>query len=226
MMRPPAERAETQHPILVNRVVHADGTYTLAFRIKCDVRNEAVPIDACRECGRCLEIGGDATGSQSWVRCTGTRFHRSTSLSVGDALHEGTIAVDETVSIRDVVALFVERGLHSLIVTDLAGRVMGAVREEDLLPHIPEQGASESTGIAPGWKRTWNEPARHLMSPVRCVYETTSLRHALGLMATRRDRQIVVVDPHGAPVGTLCDTEALHVLHAKAHTSTTAPDRR
>lgn len=212
------DRTETQHPVLVTRHVHADGTYTLAFRVHCAARREAVPLDTCRECTRCSDIGGDSMGSLSWVRCAPVAGpERSSPLTVGDALQEGTMAVDENVSIRDVVALFVERGLRFLVVTDPTGRVSGMVRESQLLPHLREQPASESTGIALGWQRVWQDPVRDLMSSVRSVHESSSLRHALGLMATRRDRQLVVVDASGAPVGTVSDVEAIHVLHAKAH---------
>jgi hypothetical protein len=60
------------------------------------------------------------------------------------------------------------------------------------------------------------------MSSARSVHESTPLRHALGLMATRRDRQIVVVDAEGLPVGTLCDVEAMHILNSrKLHSADT-----
>jgi CBS domain-containing protein len=130
-------------------------------------------------------------------------------------LHDGAFAVDEDLSIREVVSLFVERGLHFLVVTDREGRVSGLIRESELIPHIRERVASSASGTAMGWQRTWGEPARDLMSPARSVHENTPLRHALGLMATRRDRQIVVVDAEGSPVGTLCDVEAMHILNSK-----------
>jgi CBS domain-containing protein len=136
-------------------------------------------------------------------------------VTVGDALHEGALAIDEDLSIREVVALFVERGIHFMVVTDPGGRVSGLIREGELIPHIRERAASSASGVAMGWQKTWTEPARSLMSAARCVHEGTPLRHALGLMATRRDRQIVVVDAEGSPVGTLCDVEAMHILNSK-----------
>jgi CBS-domain-containing membrane protein len=54
------------------------------------------------------------------------------------------------------------------------------------------------------------------MSPARSVHQSTPLRQALVLMATRKDRQIVVVDAEGAPVGTLSDVEAMHILNSQS----------
>jgi CBS-domain-containing membrane protein len=215
-MPPTPSCSEREHPVLVSRRIHADGTYTLAFHVHCDARDQAVPLEACFRCGRCSEIRSEATGTKCWVRCTPPAKASGTQpLKVGEALEEGAVAADENLPIRDVVALFAQRGLHLLILTDAAGRVSGLVREPQVLPYL-RMPAATTWEMAQGAQPAWHEPARTLMSSAQCVEETTTLRHALGLMAEQRERQVVVINPEGMPVGTLWDVDAMHRLFARA----------
>lgn len=132
----------------------------------------------------------------------------------GRALHRGVIAVDEGVLVRDIVALFAERGLRLVVVTDVDGRAGGVVHESQLVPQIQDHAHSRGGGPT-RWESVSLEPASALMLPAATIAESIPLRTALAAMSTAHQRQLLVVDKQGFPVGVLFDVDALHALYGR-----------
>ncbi len=211
-------RFEKRHPILVAHVTRADGSQARALRVYCGGRGASVPLATCLECRRCHEVREANGGSQGWVLCTPPVSTRSESepIRVGDALHGGIVGVEEDVLVCEVVALFIELKLHAVVVTDKMGKFMGLVHESDLLPEILARGAVPHQRVARplGSVRAADQPAAAVMSSIRPVPESMSLREAVTEMAAEHHRQILAVDDEGLPIGMLADFEALHALFA------------
>jgi predicted transcriptional regulator len=53
------------------------------------------------------------------------------------------------------------------------------------------------------------------MRPAATIAENIPLRTALAAMATAHQRQLLVLDAHGFPVGVLFDVDALHALYGR-----------
>jgi predicted transcriptional regulator len=120
--------------------------------------------------------------------------------------------VEESVLVRDIVALFVERKLRMIVVTDVNGRACGAVHDSQLLREIQDVAHG---GLRLGWASPAAQPASFIMRSVTTISETAPLREAVTSMATAHQRQLLVVDEHGFPIGLLVDVDALHGLHAR-----------
>ena len=165
---------DAEHPILVTRNVHADGTYSLSLRVACPVRSEAVPLAMCRTCPRCSEIGCNAEGCETSVRCSSGRSGGHSDIpSVGDALKRGALVVDDNTSIKDIVSLFVERGLRFAVVTEPSGQVSGVLHESHLIAHLREKTGGREPEVALRWRLEREEPASTVMSTPLCVHEST-----------------------------------------------------
>jgi CBS domain containing-hemolysin-like protein len=125
------------------------------------------------------------------------------------------IAVDEAVLVRDIVALFVERGLRLVVVTGDDGRPGGVVHESQLLRRIQEHALPSANATRLGWESMDLEPVSALMLPATTVPESIPLRTALAAMTAAHLRQLLVLDEHGFPVGVLFDVDALHALYGR-----------
>jgi CBS domain-containing protein len=204
------------HPVLLSEVIGVDGTHRYRLSVFCDVRLHSVPLEVCRACPSCVAItGGELEGCGS-VRCAPPEESVASTLApAGRALHRGVIAVDQAVLVRDVVALFVERGLRLVVVTDGDGRAGGVVHESQLLPQIQAHAGSSDNATRLGWESIEMEPASAVMHPAATIAENLPLRTALEAMTTARKRQLLVLDEHGFPVGVLFDVDALHALYGR-----------
>jgi CBS domain-containing protein len=197
-------------------MVAVDGTRRYRLSVFCDVRLHSVPLEVCRACPSCVAIsGGELDGSGS-VRCAPPEETVPSTLApTGRALHRGVLAVDEAVLVRDIVALFVERGLRLVVVTDVDGRAGGVVHESQLLRQIQEHARSSGKATRLGWESMDLEPASALALPAPTIAENVPLRTALAAMTAEHQRQLLVVDEHGFAVGVLFDVDALHALYGR-----------
>jgi|SRR5579859_3975201 len=209
---------DRQHPILVARVARADGSTKLGLRVYCGARGRSVPLELCRECPGCHEVSLDEGGSTGWIRCTPPPEQRRDDdrlLSVGDALHEGVVAVEEDMPVRNVIDLFVERALRLAVVLDRDGRVVGVVHESHLVPQIQ----AYTQGGAPHVLRleaslVEDSLVSEIMSSARSISERVSLRTALEEMAAARHQRLVATDDDERPVGILVDVHGLLALRS------------
>ncbi len=204
------------HPVLLSEMIGVDGTRRHRLSVFCDVRLHSVPLEVCKACPSCVAInGGELDGSGS-VRCAPPEESVPSTLPpAGRALHRGVVAVDESVLVRDVVALFVERGLRLVVVTDVDGRAGGIVHESQLLRQIQESAHSPVSATHLGWDSIDLEPASALMRPATTIAENIPLRTALAAMTTGHHRQLLVLDEDGFAVGVLFDVDALHALYGR-----------
>lgn len=205
-----------QHPVLVSEVIGVDGTPRYRLNVFCDTRLHSVPLEVCRACPSCVAITGSELDGSGCVHCAPpAESVPSTLPPAGRALHRGVIGVDEAVLVRDLVALFVERGLRLVVVTSVDGRPGGVVYESQLLRQIQEHVHSRIGATRLGWEAMDLEPASALMLPAATIAENIPLRTALAAMSTAHHRQLVVLDDQGAPVGVLFDVDALHALYGR-----------
>lgn len=205
-----------QHPILSTEVVDADGKHRQGLRVFCDTRGQSVPLDVCRDCPSCIELNERGGEAGSWVRCTPPpELVPEGPAPSGRALRRGVVAVGQTVLVREIVALFVEHSIHMVVVTDDDGRVGGVVHESQLVRQIQDYRHAGERATRLGWEETVLEPASAIMYPAATILENVPLRTALAAMATAHQRQLLVIDEQGFPVGVLVDVDALHALHGR-----------
>ena len=204
------------HPVLLSEIIGLDGTRRHRLSVFCDVRLHSVPLEVCRACPSCVAISKGALDGSGSVRCAPPEESIPSTLApAGRALHRGVIAVDEAVLVRDLVALFVERGLRLVVVTDIDGRAGGVVHESQLLREIQEHARLSGNATRLGWESMDLEPASALMRPAATIAENLPLRTALAAMTTAHQRQLLVLDERGFPVGVLFDVDALHALYGR-----------
>jgi hypothetical protein len=204
------------HPVLLSEMIGVDGIRRHKLSVFCDVRLHSVPLEVCRACPSCVDISGGELDSGGSVRCAPPEESVPSTLApAGRALHRGVMAVDEAVLVRDIVALFVERGLRLVVVTGVDGRAGGVVHESQLLREIQQHARSSGNATRLGWESMDLEPASSLMRPAATIAENIPLRTALAAMTTAHQRQLLVLDEHGFPVGVLFDVDALHALYGR-----------
>ena len=204
-----------QHPVLTEELIQNDGARRFESRVFCDVRGQSVPLDLCRDCPFCIAVEDRDDRDSNWVHCSPPAELVAAGPSAGAALRRGAVVVDETVLVRDVVALFVEKGARMLVVADATGRAQGVVHESRLLREIQAAAHRHQQAMCLGWEAAAAEPASSVTSTTVTVLESLPLREAVMRMATAHQRQVVVVDERGYPVGLLLDVDALHGLRAK-----------
>lgn len=208
-----------RRPILALQVARADGSGKRGLRVFCGVRERSIPLEVCRTCSGCLTIVEAEEHAKGWVCCAPPEGVRPSPerLSVGGALEEGVVAVEEDVLVRDVVPLFVGERVRLVVVVDPKGRISGVLHEVDLLPQIQAHAHAQAVPAAAqlGWARVANSVASALMSPAVAISESVALRDALIEMAAARNQRLVAVDDERRPVGVLVDVQAMHVLRAK-----------
>ena len=203
-----------QHPVLLSEVIGVDGQRRYRLSVFCDVRNHSVPLEVCKACPSCIAVNGGELDGSGCVRCAPPEESVPSTLApAGRALHRGVIAVDEAVLVRDIVALFVERRLRLVVVTDVDGRAGGVVHESQLLRQIQDQARARANATRLGWESMHLEPASALMRPAATIAESIPLRTALAAMSDAHQRQLLVLDEQGRPVGVLFDVDALHALY-------------
>lgn len=205
-----------QHPLLLSEAIDVNGTHRYRRCVFCDVRGHSVPLEVCQACPSSISIdGSDLAGSGS-VRCAPPEDSIPSTLPpAGRALRRGVVAVDEAVLVRDIVALFIARGLRLVVVTDVNGRVGGVVHESQLLHQIQDHAHSRVDATHLGWESLDLESASALMLPAATIAENLPLRTALAAMATAHQRQLLVLGEQGLPVGVLFDVDALHALYGR-----------
>lgn len=195
----------------------ADGARRCDRRVFCDARGRSVSLDVCRECPSSVAINDGENDSQASVRCSSAFEAEQVALSpTGGAVRHGVVAVHESVLVRDVVALFVERSVRVVVVIDAAGRAEGVVHESQLIREIQDHASARACNTRLGWESVSLEPASAIMRSAATVLEDVPLRSALESMAGAHQRHLVVIDDKGFPVGVLVDVDALHALYTTA----------
>ncbi len=188
-------------PIVIRDVVQPNGAHALGVRVFCPRHSRSVDLDTCRTCPRCVEISRDASGSETCVRCTpGTSGSDPGDFAVGAMVLGPVSAVRHDVPEHAIRALFVKHGLAVVFVVDDTHRVVGVVREADLLHR--------------GFSASDLESAAEIMSPSLLIREDTAIRVALLEMAGARVRYAPVVTFEGEPLGTLIDVAGMRWLRA------------
>jgi CBS domain-containing protein len=196
-----------RHPILQAEWIRADGARQVESRVYCDVRRRSVPVDTCRDCLFCVATEG------SEVQCAPSPdLLTADGPSAGAALSRGAVVVDSGVLVGNVVNLFVEKRLRMLVVADASGRAQGVVHESRLLSQIRDATHIAPYSVTLGWDEAAIEPASSVTSTPPTVDESLPLREALMRMASAHQRQLLVVDGQGFPIGLLWDVDALHRL--------------
>jgi len=189
------------HPVTLCDVIRPDGTHARGLRVFCSRRSQSVDLDTCGACPRLVRVCEDASGSVACIRCSpGTAATLDPAEVAVGALIAGQVsAVRNDVPDHAIRALFVKHSLSLVVVVDEDHRVIGVVREADLI----HRGFA-SPEVA--------ESAGEIMRPALSICEDTPIRAALLQMANSRVRHAPVVTTAGELIGTLIDIVGLRWL--------------
>jgi len=203
-------RDEIEQPVLVSEIIGRDGSRSIHFRVFCPYRAASVPLDTCRACPSLREVGGEAPGNGALVRCgreaRPDRCKDGESLEGGPAgatLKTSIAAVRDDLAIEKLRSYFVEHLISSIYVVDESHRLLGVVRDVDLLVsrHTLRPTASHE-----------GETAAQVMSATSSVPENIGVRTALVAMARANQRRAAVVTSEGMLLGVLDDVAGLKWL--------------
>jgi len=222
-------KAAEEHPVLVREVVRRDGSRAPALRVFCSRRAASVPLETCEACPSCVDIAPDEDGVGTLVRCqpphaiaTIPRTDRPRGMDdppgeatlVGSILRGGTLCVASDAEVPALRALSVERALLGLFIVDNDGRLVGLVRDVNLLRAV--QPTPDAGPLAALEARDVNR-ADAVMSTATSVWEDISVRRAIRCMASAHLREIPVVTREGQLVGVLRDIDGLRWIAAEQH---------
>ena len=198
-------RRSEEHPILVRDLLRSDGSRTIAFRVFCPRNDRSVSVSECEACPRCLEIGAEGPGANGRVCCEAippTSESLSADGAVGSVLRESIFCVESDLSVTSVVAVLVERGLSGVFVVDVDGRLLGLIRELDLV-------RSRQRAILGAAKPQETATADEIMSSAIAICEDTPVRDAIRRLARSHLRDAAIVARTGELVGVLRDVDGL-----------------
>jgi CBS domain-containing protein len=212
---------DVERPVLVRDVIRRDGSHAIGFRVFCPRRDESVALDLCRSCPASIEVTGDGAGD-SRVRCQPQTRMRieggaraATAPAVGVLLRAPILGVREDLSIRDLAALLVERAIPQIFVVDEDSRLIGVVREVDLVRTAPAALDAWPSSLVQALGGREPKAAGEIMASTVSVSENTPLRRALLQMAVAHVRQAPIVTADGTLLGALHDLDGLRWLAAR-----------
>ena len=203
-------RDEIEQQVLVSEIIGGDGSRSIHFRVFCPYRAASVPLDTCRACPSLREVAGEASGNGALVRCgregrpdRGTDDETLEGGPAGAALKASIAAVRDDLAIQKLRSYFVEHLVSSVYVVDESHRLLGVVRDVDLVVsrHTLRPTAS-----------TEGETAAQVMSPTSSVPENIGVRSALLAMARANQRRAAVITSDGMLLGVLDDIAGLKWL--------------
>jgi len=130
---------------------------------------------------------------------------------VGEIMEREVPVVTEATPLDEVLERLVASPVHDVIVTDTRGQPVGIITETDVLARVE---AAERPGLLTLLRSRWNREAARVVrrssgkrasdvmaAPVVTVAETAPVLEALTVSATRRVKQLAVVDATGRFVG-------------------------
>lgn len=207
-----------QHvPVMTREIVSATGVVREGHA-SCPGRGHLVPIEECSSCPRCEGIKRDGAGRPESLACRVPAGNGQNPYlrapQVGDLMTLKPVCVTDDVSLEQLLALLVGRGLSGIPVVTRDGTPLGVVSKSDIVQHLYEQGrfgggepASSSWRDADGLLVSDPGPnvtAGDLMTPVVVtVSEHEGIHSAAALMANEGLHRVVVVGMDGSVVGIL-----------------------
>src|SRR4051812_10188431 len=133
-------RDEIEQPVLVSEIIGRDGSRSIHFRVFCPYQAASVPLDTCRACPSLREVGNEPSGNGALVRCgrearpdRGTADETLEGGPAGATLKSAIAAVSGELAIKKLRSYFVEHLVSSVYVVDESHRLLGVVRDVDLL---------------------------------------------------------------------------------------------
>jgi len=119
------------------------------------------------------------------------------SMTVRDAMHQGVVTCDSSISVRDAVRLMNEKRLRSLVVVDFDCALAGIITEMDIVAaRLVHEGGKPWDQLTVGEIMT---------SRVLTVTPDTSLKEAAKILINHRIHRLVVAeqDDMCTPIGIL-----------------------
>ena len=118
------------------------------------------------------------------------------SLTVGQMMSKPAISVDADTPAADAAAQMLAQHIHRLVVSELE-RPVGVIAVSDLIGGLAVDGVEHSTVAAA------------MSQGIVVCRETTPIRAAARAMHERHSRSLVVVNPHGRPLGVVTGFDLL-----------------
>jgi len=157
----------------------------------------------------CDRITADPTPT---VECTipvndpGNPDTQGSTTPVASILHEGTVALDPSATLRDALTMLQGEGRRSVAVVDDAHVLVGVVHEAAFIVPRARDGALP-------------EDLNHAMSSALAIHESVPIRHALRLLASAHLREATVVDDAHVPLGVFRDIDGLRWIVQASHST-------
>ena len=230
--------ADAPARVFLRRIYEA-GDAELTPMVHCPRRAEAVSIDICRSCEKCLGLSIDRGDRSTFLRCTQqggaapVLVQREITasqeeLAVGgrgrsarDIMVSPIATVSTTDDLTHVAALFVARGISATPVVDETGTIVGVISKTDIVQRYYED---DSTGHAQNAERENDDALEYgshvfergsvtagsVMTPlVMAVPEDAPISRVAALMAYEGIHHIIVHDSQHAPIGIISSLDII-----------------
>jgi CBS domain-containing protein len=187
--------------IRTREILDDDGLYATDSSVFCPIKQQSVSLGRCDDCQRCdgMQIGGRA----GHVLCRAPSRHPA-RLTIGQAMTGDVVCVTRDVTLFQIQALLLERGISGVPVVDEDGFPIGIVSKTDLLRARFERRDADAT-------------AGDLMMPLAfTLAETQAIEEAAALMATEGVHRVPVVDQEGRVVGILTSLDIVRKVADRA----------
>jgi CBS-domain-containing membrane protein len=144
---------------------------------------------------------------------------------VARAMERASFLVGPTMTLVDLMRLFVDMGAHAAPVVDEQGEPIGVVSKADAFAELSERPESmrrsgvyravsaASKSAVSNWDAGTPALVRDIMTPLTTVvFEETTLADAAALIANRRIHPLPVMDEQGQVAGILSSIDVLRWL--------------
>jgi CBS domain-containing protein len=180
-------------------------------RVFCRLRRESVCTDVCAGCRhRDAVQEHPAESVDCTIRLAPERLTRDlggNATEVGMLLCRGTTVVDQSATLAETLRLLHADDRRSVPVVDADGLLLGVVHEMSVVRLWPTMGPSRCRS---------DDDVTWAMSTAAAIHESTPVRVALRILASRHLREATVVSSDGRPLGRFRDVDGLRWIARKA----------
>jgi CBS domain-containing protein len=228
--------------IRTRKIAEADGEST-TMTVYCPPRRRSLAVDECIACASCGGLTLDPTGRNSFLMCAqatapqqqppsrvtdGPSALRAAETPVSEVMSRQVVCVPQTLDVRALAQLLLERGISGAPVVDDEGLPIGVVSKTDLIrerfddteeieaePLRVRTRQGYEYELGPGFhaERITSRTVADIMTPlVFSLPEDAPVSQAAALMALEGVHRVPVIADGGTVVGMLTSMDVLRWL--------------